>query len=186
MLYVGCPEPAWLESLIAHGFAPVIVGFPASTVVQCRQALKDAGVGLDVHELDRSALELPKALLPGTLAMSVLDGVLNQLWPEESDKLVASVRALTQPGGVVCTAARTTDDPMFVHRREGVASVARNTFHLGEGRVERYVLPGELSASFGDWMTLHAVEKPGQPTAQGHEVWAVVVARRPTGGTLLA
>jgi hypothetical protein len=166
--------------MIERGFDADVVAFAPDKVVECRAAVAAAGLQAEVRQVDRRDIALPS----GRYALIVTESALEGLWPVEGDVLLSRLRRSVRPGGVAALAARTVNDPGFARWRAEGTSVARNTFLSPDGRVHRYLMPGELSMAFGDWLVLAALERafPNGDDA----VFGMLVVRRPTSGTLLA
>jgi hypothetical protein len=168
VLYLG-PDTSRVELFTFDGeHADAVVFSPRAVVT-----LRKEGAGIDVRgwPKDPGALEVPG----GRYELVVMDGVLNALAPHEGDRVLSAVRRAACHGGLVLASALTTDAQLDA---EGPS---------GGGRPLRLLLPGELSMAFAGWSLLYAVEKPlGADIGSAATGRAVVVARRPSGGTLLA
>jgi len=178
LLYVGPLTEDRARWLLRNGFAVEVVVPSASGVVEWPPP--PAGVGA-VLRLDPTAPALPAM----RYAFAVLDGAPNLLPPRSGARLIAAVRGAVKPGGVVYAAAYTAADA------DGATHVPGGG---GAGQPDARDQPprawllarGELAMAFEDWLLLHLVEGQVRDGAGRERSATVLVARRPSGGTLLA
>ncbi len=171
------------ERLLAGSLRTLdIAVFSPEEVVICHGAMT-AAIGWAVQAVDPATVRFG----PRTYA-AVVVAALATLAPPLGDRLVKQAKEATQPGGLVFVAAPTTDDAEGERWHALGLQVDRHTYRRPDGNLARFVVPGELSMGFEGWSLLQVAHRFREPAGQdeGRRAWAMVVARRPLCGTLLA
>lgn len=185
VLVIGCGDGRTPLLLAGSGFAPVdAVDFSPSVVVKCRELADAAGLPITVRQAAIESLELPGS----RYALVIVAPVLHRLEPDAGDRLLQRLQRATLPCGVVIVAVLTTSDPECARLRAAGSAVARHTYTGGGAGALRYYAQGEVDMAFEGWAVLHSL--PGRyadpDSEDGYRGAAVVAARRPPTGTLLA
>ncbi len=168
------------EQLLAPSLKELkIVVFSPEELVKCHAGTAAAGCAVEV--VDAAAARFA----PRSYAVAVV-AALARFTPPVGDRLLDQAAQAVWPGGLLFVAAPTIDDAEAERLRALGPPVERHTYRGPDGRLVRFVVPGELSLALGGWSVILAVHRRAPAAGDTPRCWAIVAARRSPAGTLLA